>query len=65
MNNPSKSPEGGGAKYPLEQYSVQPPKEEDKSPYYKSAAPTLALPKGGGALKGIDEKFSVNAVNGT
>jgi hypothetical protein len=23
------------------------------------------LPKGGGALKGIDEKFSVNAVNGT
>lgn len=27
--------------------------------------PTIALPKGGGALKGIDEKFSVNAVNGT
>jgi len=23
------------------------------------------LPKGGGAIKGIDEKFSVNAVNGT
>ena len=23
------------------------------------------MPKGGGALKGIDEKFSVNAVNGT
>lgn len=27
--------------------------------------PSIALPKGGGAMKGIDEKFSVNAVNGT
>jgi RHS repeat-associated protein len=27
--------------------------------------PSLTLPKGGGAIKGIDEKFSVNAVNGT
>src|SRR6185503_9152944 len=27
--------------------------------------PAIALPKGGGAIKGIDEKFSVNAVNGT
>ena len=27
--------------------------------------PSLSLPKGGGALKGIDEKFSVNAINGT
>uniref|UniRef100_UPI000B36303F SpvB/TcaC N-terminal domain-containing protein n=1 Tax=Crenothrix polyspora TaxID=360316 RepID=UPI000B36303F len=27
--------------------------------------PSITLPKGGGALKGIDEKFSVNAVNGT
>ena len=27
--------------------------------------PALSLPKGGGALKGIDEKFTVNAVNGT
>jgi Salmonella virulence plasmid 65kDa B protein/Insecticide toxin TcdB middle/C-terminal region/Insecticide toxin TcdB middle/N-terminal region/FG-GAP-like repeat len=27
--------------------------------------PTISLPKGGGAIKGIDEKFSVNAVNGT
>jgi hypothetical protein len=25
----------------------------------------LSLPTGGGAIKGIDEKFSVNAVNGT
>lgn len=27
--------------------------------------PQIILPKGGGALKSIDEKFSVNAVNGT
>jgi len=27
--------------------------------------PSLSLPKGGGAIKGIDERFSVNAVNGT
>ena len=27
--------------------------------------PSINLPKGGGAIKGIDEKFSVNAVNGT
>jgi len=54
---------------PLSQYSrpVTPAggEEEDKSPFYKSAAPELSLPKGGGALKGIDEKFSVNPVNGT
>ena len=28
-------------------------------------APTISLPKGGGALKSIDEKFSVNPVNGS
>ena len=27
--------------------------------------PSITLPKGGGAIKGISEKFSVNAVNGT
>jgi RHS repeat-associated protein len=27
--------------------------------------PSISLPRGGGAIKGIDEKFSVNAVNGT
>lgn len=27
--------------------------------------PSISLPKGGGAIKGIDEKFSVNAVNGS
>jgi hypothetical protein len=27
--------------------------------------PQIQLPKGGGAIKGIDEKFSVNPVTGT
>lgn len=27
--------------------------------------PNVTLPKGGGAVKGIDEKFTVNAINGT
>src|ERR1700733_12069525 len=27
--------------------------------------PTVGLPKGGGAIKGIDEKFGVNAASGT
>lgn len=34
----------------------------DTPPY---EAPKIELPKGGGALKGIDEKFSVNTSNGT
>jgi len=29
------------------------------------SVPSIELPTGGGAIKGIDEKFSVNAVNGT
>jgi hypothetical protein len=31
----------------------------------KSQAPSISLPKGGGALKSIDEKFSINPNNGT
>jgi hypothetical protein len=34
-------------------------------PKFQLEAPTISLPKGGGAIKGIDEKFSVNASNGT
>ncbi len=61
---------GGGDRqqgHPLDRYTVSPKGDdkEDKSPYYKSAAPVISMPKGGGALKGIDEKFEVNAVNGT
>ena len=41
--------------------------ESDKGKTKSNAIeiPSIALPKGGGAIKGIDEKFSVNAVNGT
>ena len=38
--------------------------EGNKKPF-SIEAPSLSLPKGGGAIKSIDEKFSVNAVNGT
>lgn len=31
----------------------------------KSAAPSISLPKGGGAICGIDEKFGANPVTGT
>jgi RHS repeat-associated protein len=55
----------GNANQPLNQYTQQPKQEQNNSPFYKSSAPSISLPKGGGALKGIDEKFSVNAVNGT
>ncbi|WP_162902873.1 SpvB/TcaC N-terminal domain-containing protein [Taibaiella koreensis] len=72
-NNKEQAPEknsGQGsqpASHPLDRYTVQPRQDGDdkKSPFYQSSAPVLSLPKGGGALKGIDEKFSVNAVNGT
>lgn len=41
--------------------------EENKSATKSNAIeiPSISLPKGGGAIKSIDEKFSVNAVNGT
>jgi len=64
----NKEQQGGSNAAPgsaLDRYTVQPKQEDDKSPFYKSAAPAISMPKGGGALKGIDEKFSVNAVNGT
>lgn len=49
--------------------------DENKNKFYRTDGgktksnaieiPSISLPKGGGAIKGIDEKFSVNAVNGT
>ena len=35
---------------------------EDSSPF---TAPQISLPKGGGAIRGIDEKFTANPVTGT
>ncbi|MCF0075526.1 insecticidal toxin complex protein [Dyadobacter sp. CY261] len=37
-------------------------KKEDK---FRLEIPQITLPKGGGAIKGIDEKFEVNPVNGS
>jgi len=57
------------AAYPLDRYTVAPQQENggggENNLYFTSQAPSIGLPKGGGALKGIDEKFTVNAVNGT
>jgi hypothetical protein len=38
-------------------------KEQDKS--YFSPPPAVSLPKGGGAIQGMGEKFTANAVTGT
>src|SRR5438552_17724159 len=35
------------------------------APSEKSAAPSISLPKGGGAIRGIGEKFTTNPVTGT
>ena len=43
---------------------IKQPKNEDKTTG-RLSIPQVTLPKGGGALKGIDEKFTVNPVNGT
>ncbi len=69
-DQPKNQPGGKGQQatpYALSQYSMQPQQNggNEDSPYYKNAAPSVSMPKGGGAIKGIDEKFSVNAVNGT
>lgn len=43
------------------------PGTEEPSPRPSNTVdiPSLSLPTGGGAIKGIDDKFAVNAVNGT
>jgi RHS repeat-associated protein len=44
------------------QNAISPDKEKKSD---SIQIPSITLPKGGGALKGIDEKFKVNAANGT
>jgi RHS repeat-associated protein len=39
--------------------------ESDSGPAAAARAPTLTLPKGGGAIRGIGEKFAANPVTGT
>ena len=63
------SPQQGGSKsYPLDAYSnsssVQ-QGDDEKSPYFRSEAPSVSLPKGGGAIRGLGETFSTNGMTGT
>src|SRR5207248_11685160 len=39
--------------------------ENNKSGNNQLSLPSISLPKGGGAIRGIDEKFSANPVTGT
>lgn len=45
--------------------TLSPANDDSQSPYYQSSAPSLNSPKGGGALRSIDEKFQVNTATGT
>ncbi len=57
----------GGAQHAWSAPSAQQSNDNtatDKNESFANA-PQITLPKGGGAIKGIDEKFQVNAVNGT
>src|SRR6266478_3908088 len=38
---------------------------KDQDRQFRVAAPQLSLPKGGGAIRGIGEKFAANPVTGT
>src|SRR6476620_5325858 len=37
----------------------------DSQPSFLEAPPTISLPKGGGAIRGLGEKFAANPVTGT
>lgn len=45
--------------------SINSLKQSNATDYNKIQIPEISLPKGGGAIKGIEEKFQVNAVTGT
>ena len=49
----------------MESAMEDPGKSGEKKQSNQVEIPSISLPKGGGALKSIDEKFSVNAANGT
>ena len=63
----------GDSKFPLESGSEAPPDSATSTREPASARrdaffampPTLSLPKGGGAIRGIGEKFTANPVTGT
>jgi hypothetical protein len=49
----------------LERPSQANDKKGSESNGFQSRAPALSLPKGGGAIRGIGEKFAANPVTGT
>ena len=57
--NPSTSKDQNG-QAPTNEFS-----KATRLPIEHVKAPSLSLPKGGGAIRSIDEKFSVNSANGT
>jgi len=58
MRDPQEKERSPSAEDPKPAPSLQPGSEAPK-------IPTISLPKGGGALRSVDEKFSVNPANGT
>ncbi len=50
---------------PSDANSIQTLTQEQATESNAIQIPSISLPKGGGALKGIDEKFEVNPANGT
>ena len=45
--------------------SNQAPENTDREESHQIAAPSISLPKGGGAIRGMGEKFAANPVTGT
>ena len=45
--------------------SNQAPENADREESHQIAAPSISLPKGGGAIRGMGEKFAANPVTGT
>src|SRR5882757_3236980 len=65
MSLPLDQPNREDRKTMLNPDAPDPQQEKKKEDDFFLQAPSVTLPKGGGAIRGIDEKFSVNAVNGT
>jgi len=65
---PAQSSSNGSRGNPLDSRDIFGQDSSRRDSIYPSnelKIPTIELPKGGGALKGIDEKFQVNPANGT
>ena len=59
------SPQGKKNEAKISGTSANKPDSNTPDKQFTIQVPSISLPKGGGALKNIDEKFQVNAINGT